>query len=234
MVVMELEATPIFFARVGLIDMWHRCCLKVHWRRFLSFHGRRAIARNPMAISKKNNHKKNSKWVPQRETTSLQKARVLSTLQWELAPFSLRGKPRRPLCGPKQWITGAAVPPVPAPKAVGENPLSLNSFWTWLITSTFQVMSNYVSFWPFFVGTRADTSSGLTWKRLSEKDISACLTWHFPWGFWTTVSCEEGRAIWLRKKKNDYATVRGHVRDCSLGAQGILSVEQFDVEFQNS
>lgn len=39
--------------------------------------------------------------------------------------------------------------------------------------------------------------------------------------------------FWLRKK-NDYATVRGHVRDCSLGAQGILLVEQFDVEFQNT
>lgn len=38
----------------------------------------------------------------------------------------------------------------------------------------------------------------------------------------------------MAAKKNDHATLRGHVRDCSLGAQGILLVEQFDVEFQYS
>lgn len=77
---------------------WLTCDIDVVWKfeGDLSFHGRRAIPRNPMAISKKNNDKKTQNEFL-KEKQQLQKARVFSTLQWELASFSLRGFSTAPL-----------------------------------------------------------------------------------------------------------------------------------------
>ena len=84
-------------------------------------------------------------------------------------------------------ITGAAVPPVPAPRQ-GEV-LHESKFLREISNMTKKSSKDLLQinvlcfFLRIFWGTRAETFSGVTWKRLSEKDISACLTGHFPWGF---------------------------------------------------
>ena len=70
------------------------------------------LARNPMAISKKSNHKKKDR-VPQRK--KIQKVRFLAHSSGSWLHFCCNAWFDGP-SDQQQWITGAAVPPVPAPR----------------------------------------------------------------------------------------------------------------------